>query len=306
MAVEAAAGLATVQELGRQWWLPRRAAGHAAQSTVARDGQVLNSLPAWFASLPVDRVTGDDVFRVAEEWGAGRGAAQATKARVVISLRALFRDLAEAGLVADNPASNVKRPKSGRPGRAGRPFAWSEVDRLVAAVGAFRADLGRVVFTLAHTGLRWGELVALQAGDLRDGGQALSVERSQSAGFAVKAPKSGRSRMVPLDRRVREVLAGLASGKGHDERLFSTPRGLALSRRNFIRDARWAELAPGHRIHDLRATWAVHLLDVEGVTSTDIQRWLGHGSLATTERYVNGLTASRRDAELRAALDRAA
>ncbi|MDR2566144.1 MAG: hypothetical protein LBC97_08840, partial [Bifidobacteriaceae bacterium] len=56
----------------------------------------------------------------------------------------------------------------------------------------------------------------------------------------------------------------------------------------------------------LRHCYAVHLLDVPGVATSDIQRWLGHGSLATTERYLGSLAASRRDAALGGALDSAA
>jgi integrase len=284
------------------WWLGWRV-GRVAESTAERDAQVVRNLPAWFASTPVREVTGGDVFAVALGWPG----ASNTKNRALITLKALFRDLAGRGLAPASPAAGVSRPRAGAPPRPGCAIAWADVAGVAALVGARGQVYSDLVTLGAHTGLRWGELAELRFSDARAGGAMLSVSRSADARGRVKEPKSGRARVVPLDRAAREVVERRRlAAPGPDALVLPSPRGYRLARRNVVARSGWALAAPGHRLHCLRHTFAVHLVDVPGVATSDIQRWLGHSSLATTERYLASLAASGRDAALLAALDAAA
>ncbi|MDR2567087.1 MAG: site-specific integrase, partial [Bifidobacteriaceae bacterium] len=263
------------------WWLGSRV-GRVQASTLERDGQVMRCLPAWFLGMDVAGVTGEDVFAVALGWPG----ASNTKNRALVSVKALFRDLAGAGWVESNPAAGVPRPKAGAPPRAGCAVEWEAVPAVAAAVGARHPAYGDLVMFAAHTGLRWGELAELRFSDLRAGGAQVAVSRAVTVGGLVKEPKSGRARVVPLDGAARAAVAYRAAGRGPGDLVFTSPMGERVARRNFTARSGWLEAAPGHHPHCLRHCYAVHLLDVPGVATSDIQRWLGHGSLATTERYL--------------------
>jgi len=278
-------------------WLKWRQ-GRVAETTAVRDAQIVRNLPGWFVSKSPGGVTADDVFQVAAQWSGSRG----TRERVLITLKAMFRDLVTNGTIDTNPAAGVKPPKTGTPARIGCPIPWAGVPVLAGRIAADRPDLAEVFVFMCHSGLRWGELAALQVGDVREG-RSLMVSRSRPSGFGEKSTKSGRARAVPLDKVARSIAASRTTGRAPGDLLFTTPSGLPLTRRNFHRDTRWVRVLPGHHIHCTRHTAAVHWLGVPGVTVADIQRWLGHGSLETTSAYLRGLSASTRDAALLDALD---
>ena len=59
----------------------------------------------------------------------------------------------------------------------------------------------------------------------------------------------------------------------------------------------WSTLAAGRRIHDLRHT-AACLWQARGVDPVTVQAWMGHESIATTNRYLHFLGTSADQAGL--------
>ena len=55
-----------------------------------------------------------------------------------------------------------------------------------------------------------------------------------------------------------------------------------------LRTLKWSETGRGRRIHDLRHTAACLWL-ARGVDAGTVQQWLGHESIATTNRYLHFL-----------------
>ena len=64
--------------------------------------------------------------------------------------------------------------------------------------------------TAAFTGLRMGELLALQWRDIDYGGETIRVRRSYNVHGGVGSPKSGKVRSVPMVPDVAQRLATLA------------------------------------------------------------------------------------------------
>ena len=126
-----------------------------------------------------------------------------------------------------------------------------------------RGPVRAAITLLVTTGLRVGELLALQAPQVIDGMLALDART-----------KSGRPRLVPV----------LAPG---DRYLHHIPFALTYDglRSAFDRAKRRAGL-PHVRIHDLRHTVGSRLAE-SGATLRDIQVWLGHTNPATTTRYTH-------------------
>ncbi len=278
--------------------------GLVRETTRARDGQILRNLPADVLAMDLADVTPDRLTRVVMGWDGARG----TRERVRISLMAWGKWLAGEGFVEVSPAAGLPHPVTGAPARSPYPWEWADVPVLVARVRQAAPVYAPLVSVAAHTGLRWGELVALRVESVRldDRAPHLIVSASQSQGFQESGTKSGGARLVPCDSVARRELRPLIDERPPSARVFTTPRGMKLDRPGFTRAVHWDTVAPGHHFHDLRHTCAVHWAGIPGVTTSDVRRWLGHASLSTTERYLSGLAPSARDAVLLQALDSAA
>jgi len=132
-------------------------------------------------------------------------------------LRGAIRDSRRAGLVA--PMVEVDVPR--RPARYRTDYV--DVDEL-EAICAHAKPLWAAVFrVLFHTGLRVGELLALEHGDLdlRPRRETLTIRRRVypvGRAFSVDSPKNGQYRTVPLNASAAAALGQLvalgASAKG--------------------------------------------------------------------------------------------
>ena len=274
--------------------------GTVSPSTLQTDYEKLTSLPLPLLSMSLEDVTTTDL------WDALRLSPHSlnTKKRQRVTLKALTRWLALTGQTPTNLGENLPTPLTGAPPRPPRPIPWPDLPAIVEEVSPAYQDL---VLFAAHTGLRMGELAALTVADLKPSGQYphVVVAKSQTKTFPLRMPKSGRSRVVPLDRIARKIASDRLA-LPTSSLAFTGPRGGRLASPNFRRDSNWAAAAPGHTFHDLRHTAAVHWLEIPEISELDIQRWLGHASLDQTQRYLSGLAVSRRDQHLLAALDREA
>lgn len=158
---------------------------------------------------------------------------------------------------------------------------------------------GDLILVLGRTGLRWGELRALQVRDFTEVPMPMRhVIRNQPEGSSVKAPQSGKSRNVPIPDYLVPVVRRFAVDKRPSDLLFTSARGAQLHRSQFVRAASWETTGRGRTLHDLRHTAACEWL-IKGVPLTTVQAWLGHGSIQITARYLHHLG----DFADRAALD---
>jgi integrase len=180
------------------------------------------------------------------------------------------------------------------------------------------------------TGLRWGELTALQVRDLDLDAPVprLSVRRAwkrnklkpdgtymlpdQPPHYLGK-PKSKKSRRrITLAPSVVAVLRGRIAGKTPADLVFTAPRGGRLNHATWYEDrwqrsveiARARGLAVRPRFHDLRHTHAAWLISAN-VPLPVIQQRLGHESIQITVDVYGGLLVQAHavaDAAIEAAL----
>lgn len=142
-----------------------------------------------------------------------------------------------------------------------------------------------IVFCL-NTGLRIGELIALQWGDVNLASSSLLVQRNAWREH-LGSPKGGKNREVALNAAAMAALhdtVGLSPVW-----VFPHADGSRLShamcRRPLQNSCKYAGL-PTVQWHALRHTFASHLV-ASGTPLRAVQRLLGHANYGTTERYAH-------------------
>ena len=225
-----------------------------------------------------------------------RGYSQATVARKVAAVKSFFRYAAEAGLVGTNPAQALDSPQVQRAApHAAQP---ADVEALLDAVGSRETpdDLrNRAMITLLyHSGMRVGEVVALDVGDI-------DLEHG-----AVRCRgRSGRVRSIPIAPQACDPLrAYLADGRPYlargeseeSDALFLNHRGTRLTRQGFwliMKDrARQAGIGSQITPHSLRHSFALHHLG-SGTALRALKDLLGHVNISTTQIYAHASKRNR-------------
>ena len=215
----------------------------------------------------------------------GRRLSSRSVARALASLRTYFRFLVAEGVIESNPADGVPHPRgpSRTPEIPGRYVIEELLEGFPNTPGGRR---DRAALELLYgAGLRVGELVALDLGDLQLEQRMLRVRG-----------KGRKERLVPFGRPAAEALTDYLPDRAgwrrnlrdEDDPLIVNQRGGRLSDRSVRRllDAavrRTADLNHLHP-HALRHAFATHLLEA-GMDLRAIQELLGHSSLATTQVY---------------------
>jgi integrase len=222
------------------------------------------------------------------------GYAPRTVARVLMRLKALFREALRLELVARNPAEaiQVRLPKGEKAARALEP---EEVARLLEAAEASRSrDMALLLRLMLETGLRRGEALALQWGDVDLERGEVRVWRawakvgSKGAFTPLKTPTAKRVVPLPLGllRRLKarkeELLERLNPEEVGGLHLVGGVKPVDPDAFNhYLR--RLAERAGlGRvRVHDLRHTWATLALS-RGIPLEVVSERLGHASPTIT------------------------
>ena len=233
------------------------------------------------------------------------GCAQSTINMDVKAMRAYYR--AQHVMGGAGAGEAAKAPRLRRPvRRLVRAYSLAEVATLLQAppadtwTGARDRLLLRVLW---ETGLRGGELAALELGDLLPDGFVF-----------VTRGKGARDRYVPISAALQAALMDWTSGRRREARpgkravLFVTRRGRGLAGAGAVwrivsryaraalgtacgfyrlRGARGAVAKPwsGHYPHLLRASLAT-ALSASGMPINAVAEMLGHASIESTAHYV--------------------
>lgn len=271
-----------------------RAEKGLAANTVAAYRRDLNAWRRHCAHHGVEPLTAsaNDVTRYLESLRSGAPPAPqpyspASVARMIVSLRRLYRFLAREARIPVDPTAKLVPPR--RPRHLPKAIGVEEVARLLEIPP--NDLLGRrdraVLETLYGAGLRISELTALDVDDL-DLDEGMLLIRSAKGGKGRRLPLGSKSRSS-LDSYLvlsRPELARLS--KSSAPALFLNGRGGRLGRQGcwkmITAHARRAELQSSLSPHTLRHSFATHLLDA-GADVRVVQELLGHSSLTSTQIY---------------------
>lgn len=255
------------QPIPAVWVEPLRAyrrwlrAGGATAATVTMRSEHLGRLGRESGLAPFD-LTEDDLA----DWVAGHRWARETTRAVRSSLRSFYTWAATTGRVAENPAEHLPIVRASAP--SPRPASERQY-RDAVAVADHRAGL--MVRLSAELGLRRGEVAHVHSRDLYQDGQG--------GWWLTVHGKGDRVRRLPLTVELAALLRARPDGW-----VFPGRDGGHLSPRyvgKLVSDL----LPAGVTMHTLRHRFATRAYGVNRDVFA-VQRFLGHASPATTQRYV--------------------
>ena len=296
-------GEATFAEVAREWLATRsditRSSRDVYQGELDR-----HLLPRW-GGAPIARIRRGELA----VWFAelARRLSPRSVGRVHRVLAMVLQWAVETDRIASNPAARLPLP---RPEAAEHVFlSHAEVDVLAAAAGRSKT----LVLTLAYTGLRFGEVAALQVTDIDLATRRLAVNRAwagmNTSEPYLSTPKTHERRKVGLPGFLVAELAELIADRQAAAWLFTSPYGYPLNLPNWRRRefnsavARAGLQGRGLTPHSLRHT-AASLAIAAGADVKVVQTMLGHKDAAMTLNVYAGLFPDRLD-EVANALDEA-
>lgn len=180
------------------------------------------------------------------------------------------------------------RQRNPRKGRS-REITTEEQHKMVSILSSFEnkgaEQLADAIELAVWTGLRQGELLALEIADFQREFRRLYVRRS----YGSKTTKTGRTRYVPvrgpaLDMVERLVASARAERRTRLFKHLDRFRITALWRK--LRKSMHLENDDEFVFHALRHTSASRLTRM-GASTRHVQEWLGHQDIKTTQRYTH-------------------
>ena len=217
-----------------------------------------------------------------------------TVQNIVRCLSSLLSHAVEDGLLIVNPALRPGKflPKISKR-RSINPLTREDVATFLKTVKAKASRYFPLFLCAVRTGLRMGELLALQWEDLDFHGRFIQVSRSYTH-WRITTPKSGESRRVDMSLELTQTLKDLllerqvearANGTEAPRWVFCNENGGLLHPHN-LRDRVFYGLLKKAglrqvRFHDLRHTFASLLLQ-QGESPVYVKEQMGHSSIQVT------------------------
>lgn len=315
----------TLSEFIEIWADARRMSGKSAEDTVVRDCGKLKHVEKYIGHVPIreiDAATIERVYALVQE-EAGLGGT--SMHNIHVQLKSVFRKAVDYDLILRNPCDRVDAPKKDDPER--RSLDMAESMRFAKAID--RAEREEVSLLLAKeqrmekldkttsrklvrglsklsciqacriaqtTGMRKGEILALEWGNVNLERGTISVVQSRTQSGEIKPPKTkAGKRVIHIDdvtckslKRLRALqkscLASLGIEPGEKSPVCCSDKGDYMDSANFERF--WRKLKSewgfeGLKFHELRHTQATQLL-ANGVDVKTVQTRLGHASPSIT------------------------
>jgi len=222
--------------------------------------------------------------------------APSTVARKVAATKSFVHFLVTEDFIEDDPTATLDSPKVKK--QLPKAIPSEEMELLLAEPAKRstpKAQRDKAMLELMYaTGMRATELVELDIDDINLPSSSVRV-----------IGKGDKERIIPIHARaVQAIETYLRKGrlqllKDPDEKaLFLNPRGKRLTRQGLwliIKDyVERAGLAPDITPHTFRHSFATHMLESKEATLVDVQQFLGHANISTTQIYTRVTSRHKR------------
>lgn len=284
-------------EMYFQHWLDTYVKAHCKERTYELYEDVFRRyLRPSFTQKDIAGITREDVKQLAY-WLLAQGKRRGTVKSVLTPLSAMFTQAVEDQHVTFNPAVRVLKRSRSEEGEQQQKVSFltrEEVSVLLQTCSEHFPVHYPLMLLLVCTGMRIGEALALQWGDLDFQGRFAEVRRTLRKG-RLSTPKSNKSRRVDLSQQLTETLKSLLierkketlkKGWGEVPLWVFINRDPVPIQHSHLMGRVWPQLLAKAglrriRIHDLRHTYA-SLLIQNGESLAYVKEQLGHHSIQIT------------------------
>ncbi len=202
------------------------------------------------------------------------------------------------GLTEEYTANKLKRPKLKE--KSVECFTLAEQKQIEYAVLNGKKDKLYGILLCLYSGLRIGELLALQWSDIDIAKGIITVSKSchdSKSGLVIDEPKTASSRrMIPLPKQLLPILKGIK--KRSNSQFVVSAKGKPVSVRSYQRsfELLLKKLNIPHRgFHSLRHTFATRAIEC-GMDVKTLSEILGHQNPnITLNRYAHSLMEHKSD-----------
>jgi site-specific recombinase XerD len=207
-----------------------------------------------------------------------RGLMGVSRARTLSAIREFFRFLETDGYIQKSPAQGVETPKKEKNNRG--YLRSDEYRSMLSLAGGNPRDFA-IIQVFLQTGIRVSELCNLRLSDIDFEGRTLKV-----------AGKGMVQREIELERKGLEAIKSYLAIRSQtfEDHLFLNYQGQPLGERGvrkLVRKYRdQAGITKHASPHTLRHSFATAKAE-KGVSPFQLQKWLGHANLNTTQIYVH-------------------
>jgi integrase/recombinase XerC len=210
---------------------------------------------------------------------AERRVSGVSRARKVAALREYFKFCLDHEIIQKSPAATIAVPKKEKPSRT--YLVPGEYNKMLSLAALNVRDFA-ILQVFLQTGVRVSELVALKVDDIDFAQRTLMV----------RAGKGMVSRTIELEKKAIQAIRNYLARRPHTtyEELFLNRDDAPFSERGIrklvVKYRLTAGITKKASCHSLRHTFATYKA-TRGVSAYQLQEWLGHARLDTTQIYVH-------------------
>jgi integrase/recombinase XerC len=200
------------------------------------------------------------------------------RARKMSALREYFRFLEGIGVVLKSPTTGIETPKREKNGR--QVLRSDEYTKMLSLAGASPRDYA-ILQVFLQTGVRVSELASLSRDDIDFVKPSIIVRG-----------KGMKEREIFLEKKGVHALKSYLAVRGEHftKRVFLNYQGEPISERGIrklvVKYRKEAGITKKASCHTFRHTFATCKAE-KGVPAYQLQQWLGHANLNTTQIYIH-------------------
>jgi integrase/recombinase XerC len=210
---------------------------------------------------------------------SNQGLSGRTRTRKLAAIKEYFRFMVGSGVIATSPAESVSAPKRERNGRT--YLTPAEYTRLLSLAGSNSRDYA-ILQVFLQTGIRVSELCSLTLSDVDLADRTLTIR--QGKGMADRSIELEKKGSQAIKNHLRSRAQSLSDA------LFLNYQAEPISERGvqklLAKYVKLAGITKKISPHSLRHTFATYKAE-RGVSPYQLQQWLGHRNLTTTQIYVH-------------------
>ena len=275
--------------------------GEHKPTTVAFNKHISNVIADYFSGKAIQTISGTDIqkyliyLRTTYKTAQGKPLAPKTIRHHYATLANIFSFAIKQEIITKNPMDKVDCPKAQK--KKVDAFTEEQARSFFGYLDECPMDFRCMLNLLITTGMRRGELMGLQWGDIDFDDCVISVNRNvtytPASGIVVSTPKTECSvRQIPVMPSVAAVLKEYRNGaekwkkndflfpKDGNPALARDPNSITRRVKRFMKLHDLPDMSP----HDLRHSCATLLLS-NGADIKSVQEILGHSNASTTLNF---------------------